>query len=94
MKMATAASVDCSSHTFITALAESGEASNETIRQIAGHVSKQMIRHHSHIGMEAKRRAVDSLVKKASAVRLVSAPLREQARQQPFRTRIIGNNVC
>jgi len=59
-----------SRHTFITDLAESGEASDETIRDIAGHVSKQMLKHYSHIRMEAKRRAVDSLtvkVKKAAA---------------------------
>ena len=49
-------------HTFITGLAESGEAGDETIRDIAGHVSRRMLKHYSHIGMEAKRRAVDSLV--------------------------------
>jgi integrase len=54
-------------HTFITDLAESGEASDETIRDIAGHVSKQMLEHYSPIRMEAKRRAVDALVKKAPA---------------------------
>jgi len=42
-------------HSYITALAESGEASDETIRQLAGHVSKQMLARYSHIGMEAKR---------------------------------------
>jgi len=31
---------------------------------IAGHVSHRMLKHYSHIGMEAKRRAVDSLAKK------------------------------
>jgi len=51
-----------SRHTFITDLAESGEASDETIRDIAGHVSRQMLKHYSHIRMEAKRRAVDALV--------------------------------
>jgi integrase len=49
-------------HTFITDLAESGEASDETIRDIAGHVSKQMLKHYSHIRMQAKRRAVNALV--------------------------------
>ena len=34
-----------------------GEAGDETIRDMAGHVSKQMLKHYSHIGMEAKRRA-------------------------------------
>jgi integrase len=51
-------------HSFVTSLAESGEAGDETIRNIAGHVSRQMLKHYSHIGMEAKRRAVESLVSK------------------------------
>jgi integrase len=51
-------------HTFITDLAESTEASDETIRDLAGHVSKQMLQHYSHIRMAAKRRAVDALVVK------------------------------
>jgi integrase len=49
-------------HTFITDLAESGEAGDETIRDLAGHVSQQMLKHYSHIRMEAKRRAVETLV--------------------------------
>jgi integrase len=53
-------------HTFITALAESGEAGDETTRDMAGHVSRQMLKHYSHIAMEAKRRAVESLVSKKS----------------------------
>jgi hypothetical protein len=43
-------------HTLITDLAESS-AGDETIRDIAGHVSKQMLKHYSHIRMDAKRRA-------------------------------------
>jgi hypothetical protein len=31
---------------------------------MAGHVSKQMLKHHSHIRMEAKRRALESIVAK------------------------------
>ncbi len=50
-------------HTLITDLAESG-AGDETIRDIAGHVSKQMLKHYSHIRMEAKRRALESIVAK------------------------------
>ncbi len=42
-------------HTLITDLAESG-AGDQTIMDIAGHVSKQMLKHYSHIRMEAKRR--------------------------------------
>jgi site-specific recombinase XerD len=48
-------------HTLITDLAESG-AGDETIRDIAGHVSKQMLKHYSHIRMEAKRKALESIV--------------------------------
>jgi integrase len=51
-------------HTFITDLAESCEASDETIRDMAGHVSERMLKHYSHIRMEAKRRAVDALLAK------------------------------
>jgi integrase len=50
-------------HTLITDLAESG-AGDETIRDIAGHVSKQMLKHYSHIRMEAKRKALESIVNK------------------------------
>lgn len=52
-------------HTFVTDLAESGEASDETIRDLAGHVSKDMLKHYSHIRMQAKRRAVAALAAKA-----------------------------
>ena len=50
-------------HTLITDLAESG-AGDETIRDIAGHVSKQMLKHYSHIRMEAKRHALESILAK------------------------------
>ncbi len=50
-------------HTLITDLAESG-AGDETIRDIAGHVSKQMLKHYSHIRMEAKRKALEAIVPK------------------------------
>jgi integrase len=50
-------------HTLITDLAESG-ASDQTIMDIAGHVSKQMLKHYSHIRMEAKRTALESIARK------------------------------
>jgi integrase len=52
-------------HTMITDLAESG-AGDQTIMDIAGHVSKSMLKHYSHIRMEAKRDALESLVKRTS----------------------------
>ena len=51
-------------HTLVTELAESG-AGDQTIMDIAGHVSKQMLKHYSHIRMEAKRTALESIVKKS-----------------------------
>jgi integrase len=48
-------------HTCITKLAES-QASEQTLMAIAGHVSRNMIEHYSHIRMEAKRMATDAIV--------------------------------
>jgi len=50
-------------HHAITELAESG-ASDQTIMSIAGHVSREMLEHYSHIRLEAKRRAVEVLSQK------------------------------
>ena len=48
-------------HHAITKLAESSEASEQTIMSIAGHVSREMLTHYSHIRTEAKRKAVAAL---------------------------------
>jgi integrase len=47
-------------HTFISRLAES-QASDSTVMALAGHVSRAMMERCSHIRMEAKRKAVDTL---------------------------------
>ena len=47
-------------HTFVTDLSESG-AGDQVIQDMAGHVSRDMVKHYSHIRTEAKRRAVDAL---------------------------------
>jgi hypothetical protein len=47
-------------HQAITELAES-KASDQTIMSIAGHVSKKMLAHYSHVRLEAKRGALDAL---------------------------------
>ena len=52
-------------HTLITDLAESG-AGDETIRDIAGHVSKRMLKHYSHIRMEAMQDALESILNKGT----------------------------
>ncbi|MGA3202851.1 MAG: site-specific integrase [Bryobacteraceae bacterium] len=61
-------------HTRITDLAESG-AGDETIRDIAGHVSKQMLKHYSHIRMDAKRKALESIVAKPKQLESSAEPV-------------------
>jgi integrase len=46
--------------TCITKLAE-GQASDQTIKAIAGHVSQRMLEHYSRIRMDAKRHALDAI---------------------------------
>jgi integrase len=48
-------------HTVISQLGEQG-ASAETIMAIAGHVSPQMLKRYCHIGMEAKREAMEAMI--------------------------------
>jgi len=47
-------------HHCITRLAEAG-VPDQTLMAIAGHVSKEMLEHYSHIRMQAKRDAVATL---------------------------------
>ena len=47
-------------HHAITELGERG-LSDQTIMSIAGHVSRQMLEHYSHIRLQAKRTALESL---------------------------------
>ena len=47
-------------HQAITELAES-KASDQTIMSIAGHVSRKMLAHYSHVRLDAKRNALDAL---------------------------------
>ena len=60
-------------HTFVTDLAESG-AGDEVIRDMAGHVSRDMLKHYSHIRTETKRRAVEALVAKQPSIGRKSEP--------------------
>jgi hypothetical protein len=49
-----------SRHDAITNLAES-DASDQTIMRSAGHLSRAMLEHYSHIRVAAKRRALDAI---------------------------------
>jgi len=63
-------------HTLVTELCESG-AGDETIMSIAGHVSKKMLRHYSHIRVEAKRNALDEVLKRRQDSRDLQAAQKE-----------------
>ena len=53
-------------HCCITKLAES-QASEQTIMAIAGHLSRKMVEHYSHIRMAAKRVALEGIAKQVQA---------------------------
>jgi integrase len=53
-------------HTFISRLAENPEISEQTIREMAGHVSKEMMQRYSHIRFDAKKNAIASLERRNS----------------------------
>ena len=65
---ALAAIVPVNRHTLITELAENG-AGDETIMEIAGHVSRQMLSRYAHIRTEAKRNALEVVERKRAAER-------------------------
>jgi integrase len=48
-------------HTFVTRLAENPKVSEETIRQLAGHVSPRMLARYAHIRAQARREAIATL---------------------------------
>lgn len=63
-------------HHCITRLAEAGVA-EQTLMAIAGHVSREMLEHYSHIRMQAKREAV-------AALDSLRAPAQEQESAPPI----------
>jgi integrase len=67
-------------HHSITKLAENGTP-DQTLMAIAGHVSKAMLEHYSHVRMNAKRDAVAALEGKKSE--LQAAPEPEQKPEVP-----------
>jgi integrase len=60
-------------HTCITKLAE-GQASEQTLMSIAGHLSRKMLEHYSHIRMAAKRAALDAIAKPVFEAGVVQNP--------------------
>lgn len=60
-------------HHAITSLLENPEVSEETVEDIAGHVSRRMKKRYSHIRMEYKRAAVEAMANKTPKRKPVSA---------------------
>jgi len=56
-------------HTFVTRLAENPGVSEETIRQLAGHVSPRMLGRYAHIRAQARRAAIASLEGAAASIK-------------------------
>lgn len=61
-------------HTFVTRLAESPHVSEETIRALAGHVSKAMLSRYSHIRNRAKHEAIAALEAASSGIEAAQNP--------------------
>jgi integrase len=80
-------------HHAITRLAESSEASEQTIMAIAGHVSREMLEHYSHIRQEAKRRAVESLDNVTILAQLGKWQRRTEQQQAPQVARRKGRRL-
>jgi len=53
-------------HTFVTRLAENPNISEETIRQLAGHVNQRMLARYAHIRVQARRDAIATLDREGS----------------------------
>jgi integrase len=69
-------------HTLINELEEGG-AGDETIMDIAGHVSRQMLRHYSHIRMQAKREALEAVWRREQQAMSVKAKTEETKQNYP-----------
>ena len=48
-------------HTFVSRLAENPSVSEQTMKALAGHVSRQMLERYSHIRSQAKQAAIQAL---------------------------------
>ena len=70
-----------SRHTCITNIAE-GQASEQTIMSIAGHLSRKMLEHYSHIRMAAKRAALDAIAAQPSQP-ILEAGVNQNVNQLP-----------
>ena len=70
-------------HTFVSRLAENPNVSEQTIRALAGHVSRQILEHYRHIRSQAKLAAIRCLEEQNGAP--VSQVMRHNIGHSPVR---------
>jgi integrase len=80
-------------HTFVTRLAENAAVSEETIRQLAGHVSPRMLAQYAHIRVRARRAAIASLEGLTEAAESASSETNspQKSPQSADETRLLPN---
>jgi integrase len=79
-------------HHAITELAE-GQASEQTIRSIAGHVSQKMLEHYSHIRLDAKRKALDALSTRSGRVGYVTIDVTNEGERRSAGLQLVEKMV-
>jgi integrase len=77
-------------HHAITSLLENPDISEETVEDIAGHVSRRMKKRYSHIRMEYKRAAVDAIL---SVKKPVQSERRTRNRHEELDVKAVQNLV-
>jgi uncharacterized protein YbjQ (UPF0145 family) len=66
-------------HTFVARLAENAAVSEETIRSLAGHMSKQILQRYSRIHTHAKQAAIAAMEQDAATLDAVEQVAAETA---------------
>jgi len=79
-------------HHAITELAES-QTSDTTIMSIAGHVSRRMLEHYSHIRLTAKRNALDQLSMSHAQLGYATNRATTELREREQDSQVIENMV-
>jgi integrase len=74
-------------HTALTKMAEA-DAPESTMKALAGHMSRAMLERYSHIRMQAKRAAVESLT--LAKPKVIELPKESPKVEQKRRLKLVG----
>lgn len=69
-------------HHAITVLLENPDVSEETVEDIAGHVSRRMKKRYSHIRIEVKRQAVEAMLRKQFRIKVEPEQVADDLQEQ------------